>query len=200
MLRRPLPKVATDAMLNAGAAVTASLVLLATVPLYIRHIGLERYGALAVIWVLLGYFGFFDLGLSRAAANFGATAQRGRALDSIFSTTCALNLALGCVGGLGLWAALGVFFGHHLHASPTVLRELQHARPWIAAFLPLACVNGVFAGLLESRGRFGISNALQVSGSVAFQIVPLIAALRIGPGLDVVAPAALLSRAVVIAA
>ena len=42
---------------------------LITVPISIHLIGAPRYGIVSIAWILLGYFGFLDFGLSRASAN-----------------------------------------------------------------------------------------------------------------------------------
>ena len=61
-------------LLGQGAPLLAALV---TIPVLVRNLGTERFGILTLIWMVIGYFSVFDLGLGRAltklvAAKLGA--------------------------------------------------------------------------------------------------------------------------------
>ena len=110
-------------VINVLGALVPLAVSLVTVPIYMRHIGEARYGVLSIVWVLLGYFGFLDLGLARAAANALArlrdATQQERA--RVLVTTLALNLGLGLFGSLCL-ALFGSFLLGHVLTVPDALR------------------------------------------------------------------------------
>ena len=86
---------------NIGGATLPMLVSLITVPLYIATIGTDRYGIVAIAWLLLGYFGFLDFGLSRATANALSrlTDQSGERARVLVTSFC-LNMALGALAAL----------------------------------------------------------------------------------------------------
>jgi O-antigen/teichoic acid export membrane protein len=169
---------------------------LVTVPIYVRHVGAARYGVISITWVMLGYFGFLDLGLSRAATNALAKlhdapqAERAR----ILLTTLALNLGFGLAGSVILFFVGGYLFVHVILVPESLGPELAQSLPWIASLLPMALVSGVGIGALESRERFLMANALQVGVTSIIQVAPVVAAVVISPSLAVVIPAIALAQ------
>jgi O-antigen/teichoic acid export membrane protein len=192
----------TNFAINVFGAVVPLAVALVTVPIYVRHIGDARYGVLSIVWVLLGYFGFLDLGLSRAAVNALARLRDAPQGDRarVLVTTLVLNLSLGLFGSLCL-AVFGRYLLQHVLAVPDALKpEIAQAFPWIVGLFPLALVSGVGIGALESRERFLLANVLQGFGTSLGQIVPVILAVVVSPSLAVVIPAAVVTRALTVAA
>ncbi len=91
---------------------------LVTIPFYIQMIGPAHYGIVSITWILLGYFGFLDFGLSRASAN--ALGRLGHATPAerapVFMTAFYLNLMLGLAGSAVLYVA-GDFLRIHPASS-----------------------------------------------------------------------------------
>src|ERR1700761_2236888 len=113
-------------------------VAIVTVPIYIHHVGDARYGVISIVWILLGYFGFLDLGLSRASINALAKlrdapqADRARGL----LTTLSLNFCFGLVGTILIYFVGGYLFEHVLSVPDALKPEVEATIPWIACLLP----------------------------------------------------------------
>jgi O-antigen/teichoic acid export membrane protein len=184
-------------ILNLLAPLARIAVALVTIPIYVRHVGDARYGVISIMWILLGYFGFLDLGLSRAATNALAklreASQQERA--RVLLTTFALNLGFGFIGSAILFI-LGGFLLNHVISIPDALRpEVAGAFPWIAAVFPMALISGVGFGALESREQFLLANVLQILGMSVTQIAPALVAVFVSPSLTAVIPTAAVAQA-----
>lgn len=186
-----------NASLNVVGAVAPTLISLITIPIYLGLIGEARYGVLAVAWLLLGYFGFFDLGLGRAVTQrIGALAPgQDRKRSTVFWSAVTVNLGMGLLGAIIIWPVALFVFGSVVDMDVQFRAEMIRAVPWLALMLPLATLTGVLSGALAGCERFLEINIIMVVGAVLFQVLPLLAVMMLGPDLGVVIPAVLVSRA-----
>jgi O-antigen/teichoic acid export membrane protein len=168
-----------------------------TIPIYLRHVGEARYGVISIVWVLLGLFGFLDLGLSRAVTNALAKlrnapqAHRARVL----LTTLGLNLGIGLIGGVALYAFGGFMLKHFISVPDELSAEVSGSLPWIASLVPLTLLGSAGAGALESRELFLLVNLIQIVSMSLSQIAPVIMAVFVSPSLMVVIPTAAAAQA-----
>lgn len=171
---------------------------LITIPIYIGVIGEARYGVLAIAWLLLGYFGLFDLGLGRATAQRIAALgdSSSEQLATTFWTALAMNVSLGTFGGLIIWPVAIYFFGHVFSVDSSLRPELAVAIPWLILAVPLATLSGVLTGALEGRAKFLELNLISVTSSVLIQLFPLAVAWFHGPELAWLLPAVILTRVI----
>lgn len=175
---------------------------LVTIPLYIGLIGEARYGVLAVAWLLLGYFGLFDLGLGAATAQRIAALPRGHGPEraQVFWTALAMNCGLGVLGGLLILPAAHFYFASSASVSGALRPEIAQAIPWLALALPVATVSGVLTGALQGRAKFLELNAISVAGAALTQLAPLSVARLHGPELRWLLATVVISRVAVMAA
>ncbi len=185
-------------ILNSAGTIVPLALSLVIVPLYIGRIGADRYGVMSLVWVLLGYFGFLDFGLSRASANaLSRIPNAGPEVRvPVLVTALYLNLALGSVGGVVMYIAASFWANHMASLPPSLHAEILSAVPWMAFMLPLSMVAGVGTGAIESRERFLLSNLLTTFGGVLGQVLPITCAILFGPNLAIIVPAAFASRAI----
>jgi O-antigen/teichoic acid export membrane protein len=194
MSRRPIRINFTVNLLSAMMRIAVALV---TIPIYLRHVGEARYGVISIVWVLLGLFGFLDLGLSRAVTNALAKlrdapqAHRARVL----LTTFGLNLGIGLIGGVVLYVLGGFLLRYFISVPDALSSEVSRSLPWIACLLPLTLISAAGAGALESRELFLLVNSIQVVAMTLAQVAPVVAAVFVSPSLSVVIPAAALAQA-----
>ena len=178
-------RIGRNTAINVAGAIIPLFLSLVTVPPYLHLIGPARYGVLAIVWVVLGYFGVFDLGLSRATANQIARMRNEppASRERVFWTAVSINASVGVIGGMFLLLLGNLLLGHVLKISPALRSEAIGALPWLAFAVPLTTVTLVLAGTLEGRERFLTVNSLTISALAMYQLAPLVYAYWVGPNL-----------------
>jgi O-antigen/teichoic acid export membrane protein len=193
---KPKRHMGINYVLNAIGALVPVAVGLIVVPLYIHRIGADRFGIMSIVWILLGYFGFLDFGLSRASSNALSRLSGSGPSERVpvLLTALYLNIAFGAIAGIVVYAggSLALFYTDVVSAQ--FKDEIVGALPWMACMLPLSMVTAVGMGAIESRERFLVSNLFSSLSSILAQVTPLLCAIFIGPELNVIVPAALLAR------
>lgn len=160
-------------------------IALATVPLYLRIVGPERYGLLSICWLLLGYFGLFDFGISRAVSQKIASLREhgDGARSETFWTGLALTLGLAAIA-IPLSFPLADLALSFIDVPTGPLHgEVEDAVPWLAAVLPVSLLGALLNGVLAGRERFGPLNLIDGAANLLLSIVPLWLAWAFGPKL-----------------
>lgn len=160
-----VPGVLRAATLNLVGLAAPLLVALVAIPPTVRGLGLARFGALALAWLVLGYFGLFDLGVGRALTQRVAAAEgagQGGTLPALVGTALGLTLLLGTLGAAVLWFTAGGIASGLLHASPELAPEARNAVRVLALCLPFVLSTAALRGVLEARRRFDLVNAIRL--------------------------------------
>lgn len=174
----------------------------AALPYLAQQLGTERLGILTLGWVLIGYFGLFDLGLGRAltklvAERAGQDASDGAAgaadLPALCSTGVAVAAMLGLVGGLLVAAAAWVWGGHFGGATPALRDEAVRALLVIAVGIPPTVGTAALRGILEGQQRFKLLSAIRTPAGVLFYAAPCVSAF-FSPRLDLALAAMVFTR------
>src|ERR1700722_15090827 len=145
------------------------------VPRYLSLVGQARYGVLLIVWIMLGYFGVFDLGLGRATTHEMAQTDPADPEDgsAVFWTATAINAVMGVIGGLILLPVAYVLVKYAFKEPPELKREVIDSLPFLACAVPLVTIGSVFSGALQGRERFFASNTINVIYGLLFQLAPL---------------------------
>lgn len=190
-----------NALYNMVGFVVPTVLGLASIPAYIHLIGQERYGVLALAWLILGYFGVFDLGLGRATSQRVAALRDAPPEDRqrAVATSLVSNLAIGGLGAAILLPVTLYLFGHSFGMSAQLRAEAVVAAPLIALALPIATTVGVLSGALMGREQFYQINRISIVSTLFFQLLPLAIAWLIGPTLIWLLAASVFARLVSVA-
>lgn len=188
--------ISRNATLNILGSVIPMFVTLLTVPPYLRLIGDVRFGVLSLVWVFLGYFGLFEMGLGRATSKYISELKHGppKTREALFWTALLVNVFVGTLGGLLLWVVAKTTMPYWLKATGSIQLEVSQALPWLAAAVPVATLTSVLLGALEGCEQFAIINSQQVGATIVFQVLPLAIAFWFGPRINWLIAAAVIAR------
>ncbi len=154
------------------------LAALVSIPLLLQKIGNERFGLLAIGWMLIGYFSIFDLGLGRALTQSIAS-RRAQTPDApvadIIWSGLALMLGLGLLAGLILCLGADYMVTSLLKIAPSLQAEAKQSILLLVPAMPLVVLATGLRGVLEALQAFKLVNLVRTPVGVLTFVAPLLA-------------------------
>jgi O-antigen/teichoic acid export membrane protein len=170
-------RLARNILWNTAGVILPILVGIVVVPMTVRGLGTERFGSLSIMWMLIGYFSIFDLGLGRTLTKLAAdrlAAGREAEVAPLASTTLILVTASSSLISLILAMSAGWISQHVLVVSPELRGEVSAALACVAISLPFVLIATVLTGLLEAYQQFALINLVRVPFGILMLAAPLL--------------------------
>jgi O-antigen/teichoic acid export membrane protein len=150
--------VARNAVLNLAGLGVPLVVAFITLPILIRYLGTERFGVLALAWMLLTYLA--ELGFGSTTTRYAAEALgagRGHELGGIAWTTAGLQALAGLAEGVALAMVTPWLVGSVLNIPDVLMSDARTCLYLLAAAIPLVGLGKSFRGLVEAAQRFDLA-------------------------------------------
>lgn len=171
---------------------------LATIPQLIAVLGAARFGALTLVWMVVGYFSVFDMGLGRSLTKLVAERIDTAKQDEIaFLVWAALGImfALGVLGAIIVALFSPWFVTAVLNIRGELTAETTAAFLFLSLSIPIVISSNALRGILEAYQEFGLVNIVRIPlGAMTF-LGPLVVS-RYTDSLAVIAVVLVLARLV----
>ncbi|NOY89135.1 MAG: oligosaccharide flippase family protein, partial [FCB group bacterium] len=151
-----------------------------TIPQVIKGLGVESFGVLSLVWVVIGYFGIFDLGIGRATVKYVAEAVFHKEFDqlsSLFWTSLLLLVGFGLIGGALLSLFVPLLVNHIFNIPESLKHQSEISFFILAATMPFIIGSSGVRGTLEGQHRFDLINIIKIPASIITFVSPLIVLL-----------------------
>ncbi|QEI08420.1 oligosaccharide flippase family protein [Pigmentiphaga aceris] len=161
---------------------------LLTIPWLLHQLGDERMGFIALTWVVFGYMGLLDLGLSRVVTRQVAVLDRRGDIATAGALLwrahrIALTAAVVFVVIVGI--AVYIWLSGANRLTPTVAQEARAGLPWLMIAIPAAVGSNILRSGAEGLQRFALANSLRMTASAFAYAAPALAT-AFAPRLDLV--------------
>jgi O-antigen/teichoic acid export membrane protein len=169
-------RLARNILWNSAGIGVPLVVGVVVVPAIVRGLGTERFGFLSIVWMMIGYFSIFDLGLGRTLTKLAAD-RLGEGREDEVAPLTATTLIIVVVTSVLVSAAVGLSAGwlaqRTMGSAPALVPEATAAIWWLAASLPFVLLATVLTGLLEAYQSFAWINAVRLPFGVLVLVLPL---------------------------
>ncbi|MEX2150241.1 MAG: flippase [Steroidobacteraceae bacterium] len=165
---------------NLAGQTVPLVVAIPALPFLIGKLGIDRFGVLTLIWVAIGYFSLFDLGMGRALTQLIARRlgeEGGVNIGFIVRRGLALMLCISILGSCLVWF-LAPWLARQILNVPVFLEhESIVSLRIVAVALPFIVTSSGLTGILMAYQRFGLVNVIRIPAATLSIVLPVVAAL-----------------------
>ena len=161
-------------LLGYGIPFVFALVL---IPFLLNGLGTEKFGILNLVWIVIGYFSFFDFGIGRALTKIIAEKIGLNQINQIpgfFWTSLILMFIISLFGSFVLILVTPVLVSNFFKISPSLQNETLKTFYLLALSIPIVTTTAGIRGVLEAYQRFGIINVIRVILGISSFLGPVI--------------------------
>lgn len=146
-----------------------------SIPFAIKGLGKEGFGILTIAWVVLGYFGMFDLGFAQATTKYSSQYLAKKEIEkftSVFWVSLISSFIMGILGCIILLLSTPILVNKLLNI-PEILKDDARITFYIlSASLPFIISTTSLRGILAATNRFDILNKIQMPSNILTYIIP----------------------------
>lgn len=161
------------------------------IPILLQNLGTDRFGLLNLAWIVIGYFGFFDLGIGRALTKIVAEKIGTNSISeipSLFWTSIFLMSAFSSFIAILLFIFSDNIIFSVLKIPFNLQKEALSAFYLLIISIPIVSTTAGMRGLFEAYQRFDIVNIIRVILGVLSFLSPVIVVLFTNNLFWIVAP------------
>lgn len=178
------PSLTRNMLFNVGGIVLPLAAAIVAVPVLINHLGIARFGILALMHAALSYAALLDFGLGAALVYRLSSLLRRENAQTMATMWMRSSLALvmlsGVVGAAIIWVTAPHFSIVILGpASPLVFEAMWSVR-LLSLSIPAVLVAGILCGILAAHGRFDEINKIRIPLGVFSYLGPAVGSLVSG--------------------
>lgn len=147
------------------------------IPAIINKLGIERFGILSLVWVVVGYFSFFDLGFGRALTKIVSEKIGLKLLSEIpsfFWTSVIFIFFISVLFSIIFYFLANYIVFSFLNISSNLRIEALHIFYLLIFILPFITTTASFRGILESYQKFDVLNLIRLLLGLSNFIIPIL--------------------------
>jgi O-antigen/teichoic acid export membrane protein len=145
-------------------------------PPLIKGLGQERFGILNIVWMMIGYFSFFDFGIGRSLTKITAEKiglNQHQDIPPIFWTSILLMFIVSIAGGI----LISFFIPNiikYFNISPNLQNETLQTFYALIISIPVVSTSAGLRGVLEAYQKFPVINVIRIILGILTFLGPLI--------------------------